>query len=323
MGGHKNTIDFLLPPIDKITLATQKVIAYWAAEYGCWEYYDVFAKNQNLVADEESIQRIAKFAVKTNNTVLAYEMITLSEYEPSWLNDDVVLSGNSELFWHFIEKEWLSLDDTFNDGETIVHVFAKKGYIALLEEIILKTKSTDCVFKVDYDGNAPIHAAAKAGQWQFCSYLLKHFYHDQPLPVNKNAATIAHIAVSAGAIWFLRRLHRTHSELFQQKDCQNNTVLHYAQGTQNSELYVTIIEEFRIDARAMNDLNQMLIHCVAIQAYHNPEYWPAVAWLAENYGWDQMDIPDINDETVRSAITSDIAATYFPSGIPDKQITPL
>ena len=55
--------------------------------------------------------------------------------------------------------------------ETIFHIAAKNNALASLQYIVGRSVFIDQLFKRDYEGNTPLHSAAKAGNLQILEWL--------------------------------------------------------------------------------------------------------------------------------------------------------
>lgn len=82
-----------------------------------------------------------------------------------------------------LEKQFRKSRDYFNfinyKYETIFHIAGKNNALESLKFIVGKTVFIDYMLKRDYEGNTPLHSAAKAGnldilEW-FCQHLTPAF----------------------------------------------------------------------------------------------------------------------------------------------------
>lgn len=308
-GGHQATIDFLETNGVK---EPDRNLAFYAAARGHWLLYDKLAKIKNPIETIEDAIYIAKYAARTGNLLLTLSLIEEYQLDPRQLIRDVVDGGRPEVFWHFVDKGWLSLTDTFGRDETVAHLLAQEGHLSLLREVLQKTTPEQSLYAVDFEGESLLFFAAAGGHFHIYSDVLAKDRKNKLAHFDHNQQTVAHLAAQEGMVWFLLRLHASNPELLELVDINGNTILHSAAKSGDPFFLRLIIDKFGIDLRAVNELGDMLIHNLIQLAPNAPHYWNSVCFILQHYDSDLLDIPNNAGLTVRQAIEDNHAERYFP-----------
>jgi len=333
--GNTEAVDFVLAK--NVDPKSGYDPAYCASIVGQWELYERFSKDQNPITSAENSTEfaleIAKNALLTGNLDLALELIEEYELETSKLKLAVVQGGHPKVFWHFVDKGWLSLADTFEKGATVQHLLAQQGDLELLTAVLsderaakAKTENADdekskrlaSFFVQDNEGWSLFHYAAAGGQWIIYCYLRTILGENTPIPVNNSGATIAHIAAASGSVWFLQHLNETEEErqlIHSVNKTNKATVLHAAAYSPDPLIIMMLTDdEFKLDPAAIDDQGNTVVHYLAWHAYAKDDSnrWEVIMALLIRFPEKGLlDIPNHAGTTVRELIYKYQAEEYF------------
>jgi ankyrin repeat protein len=310
-GGSIPTVEFLEAEFEAKGVDPYLVgrhLAVDAMELGNERVYYRHILARPEISAEETLQ-IGRYAVRNGNLLLAAHLIP--EEKMPQLALDVILGGNIKIFWHYVDKGWLSLDQRFEHGLTIEHLLAQQGHLTLVKQILKRKGPLGCVYLCDDDGRSLLHHAALGGHRHTYSWLMNEFYRNRPLPTDRRGHTIAHTAAQAGNAWFLRYLYNANPTLLAQNDDHDNTILHHAAYSSDVNLHLMIIEEFHFDVRAINKFGNMPVHILALKAREKSIYWNAVMVILNKFGRDMLDIPGEGGVTIRELIKQSNAEEHI------------
>lgn len=329
MGGDKATVEFLLT--EGIDWRIGRDLCLFAAEFGHWKlvqwFEDEYGDQREIPVDA---MLFAQYLCKTGNVSLLTEHLELFGMTRWHCREFVARGGHPEIFWEFVDSYDLSLDETFtvfkgevsinpfNIGETIstsneaslLHLLALEGHLSLLKTVLKDERLTDTVYVLDSYKQSLLHYAAKGGHWNVYSYLVKRYYRNQPLPLDKYGRNVAHAAASAGSAWFLRRLFQVSPALFTPVDSEGNSILHSATQPGDPLLLIMIIEEFGIDILATNNANQTVVDILVDAARDKRHYWNTLALLVDEYP-HLLEIRLATGISLREAIIAQRTEEYF------------
>ncbi len=116
---------------------------------------------------------------------------------------DAIASGSSNVFWYCVDNNFLSLDQMFDDMN-IIQALAHRGHFSLLQEVLQKVER-EYVYAASKEGKTALHISAEEGHWNIYDYLIRHFYRNNPIPLDNNGNTPEDLARKAGKVWFLKR----------------------------------------------------------------------------------------------------------------------
>ncbi len=319
IGGHKKAVSFLLGiGIDPFIGQNIRLVA---AKHGHWQLYDALPE---MVRDAQhgleildpsedpyDSQLLAKSAVRHGNLKLFLTLIQKHQLKPEQFIDDVITGGHHDIFWHFINQNWLSLSATFEGGVTLAHLLAQAGHLELLQAVLNKNDKQANPSNI---GESILHFAASTGQREIFDYLYHRYFLGKPLPVDQLGNTVAHVAAKTGHAFFLRYLATISPSVLTQSNYQGKTILHEAAHYGDPQLLKMIIQEFKIKVDSKDSRGNTVLHILASIAIEKPQYWKSVAELIKTYGTDLLDIPNKGPPafTVREKILQSHAESYFP-----------
>jgi ankyrin repeat protein len=312
MNGNKSTIAYLEKK--GVNANAGKSLAFFAASSGHRKRCAELSLKRSPINDKEKdALRLTEFAILNGNLTAAIELINEHAIPKENVLVMVIIAGNAEIFWHFVENGWLKLDHRFDCGETVEHLLAQKGHLAILKTVLNDKRASHGVYAIDNAGKSILHYAAKGGRWDVYSYLLGNF--DQArLPLrDANGVTIAHCAAAAGAVWFLRRLIQIDCPLLSEESADGSSILHAAAECGAPNVLIMIVEEIGIDIESLDKNANMVVHLLAQSAPQKPQYWNTLRVILERFDAQELlDVPDQAGMTLRKAIVEAGAQAYFP-----------
>ncbi len=322
-GGHNDTVDFLLGAGVDPTIGPHPAIM--SSEYGHWDLWE--REDHNLPESHEELLIVAKHACKMGNYPVALDLNTNHNIDFEDLVESVIQGGHSEIFWKFVNEEILSLDQRFNNGETVLHRLARAGHLNLIREVLKTPEGRKMLYELDDEGRCVLHHAALGGHFHVYDYLQTHNYADQDTPRDANGFTVAHCAAQSDYPWFLRRLHQKNPELLSLVANDDLTVLHYATLSNNPKLLIMLIEEFHMNWRTTNSGQQTLFEILLTVANTDEVHakisntgnleskiitaWSTLAIMLEKYP-DALDESTSEGESIRDILEAYRKDETFP-----------
>ncbi len=219
--GDQATIDFLLAQGANPNIGRH--LAFHAASSGHWLIYNKLTESG---VPQEEIRSIAEYAARTGNLTLTLSLIKDHHLNPTTLARDVIDGGHPNVFWHFVEQGWFTLDTQFSRGEKPEHLLAQEGHLELLKAVLERKKANNnAIYVLDNKGQSLSFYAAAGGHWHIHTYLLEKHDGTRLLQPDVNGNNIAHIAAEQGNVWFLKRLQQSNPALIQASTKNGNTIL--------------------------------------------------------------------------------------------------
>ena len=307
LGGNKATVDFLKQAQHGIDRRVDMNLARVASGGGHWALYEELAEEDNPLEDIDVATEIAQDAVRFGNLALACRVIEENKLDPKTLALDVINGGDPTTYRYAMKEGWFTLKDTFERGATVQHLLARQGHFDLLIDLLNNDQERNAVYALDDYKQTLLHYAAVGGHWNIYCYLLKHYYQNKALPLDRHGNTVACSAARAGSVWFLKHLFYSEGgpELVQMRDIHGESILFDAAHQCDSNLLIIIIEEFHIDVKSVDKSGNTVLHVLAKLAENDPTYWDPFEDIVRRYPDEGLlDIPNEHEpsKTVRQII---------------------
>ncbi|MBX9587152.1 MAG: ankyrin repeat domain-containing protein [Gammaproteobacteria bacterium] len=331
-GGHNDTVDFLLAV--GVDPAVGPHPAIMSSENGHWDLWK--REDHSLPESHEELLMIAKHACKMGNYPVALELNSNHNIACEDLVESVISGGHSDIFWQFLKEDIFTLDQRFNNGETVLHLLARAGHLNLIREVLKTPEGSKLLYELDDDGRCVLHHAAIGGHYHVYDFLFKHHYLDKEVPRDAQGLTAAHWAAQSDCPWFLRRLQRDNPDLLSLRTFDNSTVLHYAAVPNNPQLLIMLTEEFKTDWLTTNDNNQALFEVLlmfanADEQQANLNYssylasktitaWNTLAIMLEKYP-QALDQPTSEGDSIRDILEAYRKDETFPGYLFEKVLS--
>ncbi len=325
-GAKNEMIDFLLREGLSPTRGIQ--LALVAASFGHWKLYKRFDDIDSPLSaylDEKEVKKNALFiagrALRSGN--LDYGLTLMKQYDldPKKLFNDVLKGGHLNIFWYFINNNFVLLTDRFENETTIEHFLSLYGHLSLLKGVLNDPRPKNGIHAVDAQGMNVLHYAAKGGHFIVYDYCRLHV---NPLQKDNNGNTAAHTAAECGSVLFLKRLMLTETGriMMTGKCAKNNegeTVLHCAAKFGDPHLLSILIDDKKcgLDMYSEDNVDFTVFHRLAMLALMKPDLWNTVVELILKYGPELMDLGagEPGGTTVRMIMEACNAQKYFPDSL--------
>lgn len=321
-GGHKSTVLFLIQEVGVDPFIGQN-LRIIAANFGHWDLFEelpTMIYEKFLLEDLDLTETaydsliLAKAAARQSNLTLLLTLMKKYQFDPQQFIDDAIIGGHPDIFWHFVDQQWLPLSAVFEGSVTLAHRLTKAGHLDLLQAVL---RNNDSQAQPNENGESILHFASAGGHREIFDYLYNRYYLGRELPVDKNGNTVAHTAAKEGHAFFLIYLYRIFPDIFLLKNNNGCTILHEAAHCGDPELLKMIVEEFGIKIDDGDFEGNTVLHILASHAVEKPQNWRSIAALVEIYGVALLDISNKgkNPFTVREKIIQCDAEEYFPAGM--------
>jgi ankyrin repeat protein len=233
-----------------------------------------------------------------------------------------IASGNHEMITCALDKKtgWGAIKDTFDNGETVLHIVARKGHVALIARLLREYPRKLDPRVTSQTGNTILHSSVGFGSYRITKQLYLDYFAPMELKSARNkreviallrpnnrGETIVHIGASCNHVNFLHLLRKEHGdEPFKVLDKANNSALHRACFNGAYKVTFWLIKIVGLSLTAVNKEGDTPLHVLVKCALDSKVEWGKVEMITAQVDYSLLtDYKNKAGDTVRDLMARD------------------